>query len=793
MRMCISAPPFGDRFSGQPFYQRGRWPAHWVAPAAWPEGPAVLAFRCAFTLDTAATVRIHVSADERYELFLDGVRIGRGPERGDGNNWFFETYDLALDAGPHALTAKVFRLGELAPAAQMSTRPGFLLCPDAAGYESLLATGVAPWKVAVLRGIAFHPPPPSQWFIGGQAVMQGASCDWEARLNGRGHWSPAVPVEQALDGAIGNDSDARHRLTPAVLPAMLAQPVTHAVVRYAEPLEAADDAPRPVDPARHDANLAHQFASMLDGDAVTFPPHARVRAIIDLSDYYCAWTALTAAGTPGSRVQVHWAEALFLTPAGPDKGARDTIAGKYFIGIGPEWHPGGDAPLRADSPWWHAGRYLEIRVASGPAPLTMSDFRLIETRYPLARESVFETDDTRLNNLIPILFRSLQMCAHETYMDCPYYEQLMYVGDTRLEALTTYVATPDDRLPRKAIAMFGASRIPEGLTRSRHPARVRQVIPPFSLWWIGMLHDFALWRDDLAFVRDQLPAARGVADYFLNRRNTDGLVAGPEIGWNFMDWVPGWEHGVPPDGERGVSAPLNWLLVLALGYLEALERGADEPEAAARWRRRQAELAVACHEAFYLPAEGLYADERAHRSFSEHTQCLALLSGLVPEAEQPRVAHALLNRDLTRTTIYFTHYLFETYGQLGRMDRLVERLGLWFDLPGMGLKTTLESPEPSRSDCHAWGAHPYYHYFATILGIRPASPGFKTVVIRPQLGPLRQAAGTLPHPCGPIAAAFERQGSRLAARIRLPPGLTGVLETGGELVSLSSGDTNITM
>ena len=99
--------------------------------------------------------------------------------------------------------------------------------------------------------------------------------------------------------------------------------------------------------------------------------------------------------------------------------------------------------------WWRAGRFIELLVESGDQPLTVEAFGLLETRYPLEMESRFNSSDARLNAVTPVALRGLQMCAHETYMDCPYYEQMMYVGDSRLEALTTYAISADDRLPRK--------------------------------------------------------------------------------------------------------------------------------------------------------------------------------------------------------------------------------------------------------------------------------------------------------------------------------------------------------
>jgi hypothetical protein len=119
--------------------------------------------------------------------------------------------------------------------------------------------------------------------------------------------------------------------------------------------------------------------------------------------------------------------------------------------------------------------------------------------------------------------------------------------------------------------------------------------------------------------------------------------------------------------------------------------------------------------------------------------------------------------------------LFEAYAQLGRIDKLLERLAIWFDLKGSGFKTTFEMPEPSRSDCHAWGAHPLYHYFAAILGIRPGSFDFRSVAIAPQLGALASASGTLVHPRGDIHVHLQAENGLIHAEITLPDGLPGTL------------------
>jgi hypothetical protein len=106
------------------------------------------------------------------------------------------------------------------------------------------------------------------------------------------------------------------------------------------------------------------------------------------------------------------------------------------------------------------------------------------------------------------------------------------------------------------------------------------------------------------------------------------------------------------------------------------------------------------------------------------------------------------------------------------VDQLFEKLDLWHTLKRDGLKTTIESPEPTRSDCHAWGAHPLYHYYATIAGIRPAAPGFTEVTIQPQLGTLTELDAILPHPLGEIRVQVRNSHTT----IELPDGVTLAVE-----------------
>lgn len=789
LRRLITGDPFPEsRSEDPPWAGRGFWPCWWVGC---PEvhAPSAVAFRRKFELSEAATVRVHVTADERYELFLDGRRVGRGSERGDLSHWFFETYDLPLSAGPHVLVAKVWWLGGLAPVAQLSLSPGFLLAAEEKAFLPILGTGVAAWEWKKLDGLEFVACPQAEG-SGAKILVDGSRFPWDFAFGGGVDWKPVDRLQAGASALRCNDYAGVHLLIPATLPPMRESVWSHGKIRLIAKCSSFLTSDLPVKSVDHLATEAGHWESLLTAQGgVVIPPHTCRRVLIDLEDYVCAYPELTTSGGVGGEVRILWAEALIEKPDGT-KGNRDEVEGKFFEGIGDTFRPDGGTDRAFSTLWWEAGRYVEIVVQTSEQALTLERLTLFETRYPLAMESRFEASDPRLDRIVPILLRSLQMCMHETYMDCPYYEQMMYTGDTRTAILTSLTLTRDSRLARKSLGLFASSRLASGLTQSRYPSRVTQIIPPFSLWWAGMVHDYALWRGDAGLVKTLMPVVRNVMDLHIDDINSDGLL-NSQTGWNFIDWVDGWNYGVPPH-EENVSGVLNLQFLLILTLVEKLEVYCGRPELAAQYRRVAHELSSRIDDAFWKEERGLYSDDPSGKSFSEHAQCLALLSGLIGKKEISRLKDGLLGApDLARTSIYFSHYLFEAYALLGNAKALFSRLEFWSGLETNGFKTTPETAGHTRSDCHVWGAHPLHHYFATILGIRPRAMGFESVEIRPLLGPLRHVKGALAHPLGEIAVAFERDAGSIMGSIVLPAGLSGYFVVGDQITPLREGRQSV--
>ncbi len=765
---------FTPRSGGQPWEARGEWPARWIGPASSDGGaiatPWFAEFRLDLTLDAPLRTIIHLTADERYELFLDGVRVGRGPERGDRTNWYYESFDLQLAAGAHTLVAHVHALGPDKPWAQVTVRPGFLLCPDDAAAQPLLATGMAAWKVRL------RPQLSTRRCVDVGGIGTGPEFVVDARI-ADAPWTEPIAMAYGNNGFELYVTSPTHWTRAATLPSQMSIAWTSARVRAADDREAG-----PFDEIHQ-----QEVFDPIIGEPLHVPARSTRRVLLDLGNYACVYPRVSITGGGDSRIDLRFAEALVEVSTSGDRSKRnrDRVQGMSFVGYGDSFITDG-GPQTFEIPWWRCGRFIQLVITTADEPLTLSRLEFKETRYPLSIDGSWNAGDPRETVLMQRCLRTLQMCMHETYMDCPFYEQLMYVGDTRIQSLLTHAISRDVRMPRKALVMADSSRTnATGLSTSNHPASDGQMIPPFALWYLCMIRDHAMYQGDEVFVRSLLPGARAITDVFLQTIDASGLHRSMR-GWNFVDWT--FAGGIPPGGAPGESsAVLNFQLVLALDAMSDLENFTGEPELAARFRRHASSLFEAVSRSFWNDERGCFADDVKHEHFSQHTQLLAILTGrLSADASAGLARRVLDDSKLTPTALFFTDYRFEAAAMSGCGELIESAMPQWHEQVNAGLRTMPENATmDTRSDCHAWAAHPLYHLIASVAGVRPDAMGFARVRIRPLLGARDTLSITTPHPLGTIRVALRREGSKVHASIDTP--VPGVLIVPGQSIELIAG------
>jgi len=346
---------------------------------------------------------------------------------------------------------------------------------------------------------------------------------------------------------------------------------------------------------------------------------------------------------------------------------------------------------------------------------------------------------------------------------------------------------------RKAIRSFDESRISEGLTSSRYPTNTLQIIPPYSLFWVDMVYDYWMHRDDPGFVSDFLDGIESVLNYFVKRVDQETGLLGKTGYWNFVDGAREWnrtetqQSGVPQGGVHGKSSILSLHLVYSCRHAARIFWYFGMTDKAVYYENIAQEMAKNVREHCWDNTKEYLADSPDKEEFSMHAQIFAVLTGIIPDEEQKVFVRRFKDDSkLVQPSLYFRFYLTRALEKAGLSDEYLETLSPWFGMLDMGLTTFPERPDGNRSDCHAWSSSPNYEFLAVVAGIRPASPGFKTITIEPYLGTLKKVRGKMPHPLGTISFEFERNGNEgIRGNVELPAGLSGNFKWKGQSLSLS--------
>ncbi len=766
--------PLDARLSGS------KWPARWIAcPGAPERDPGVFNFRKELTLaEVPEHFWVHVSADNRFLLHVNGAYAGEGPARGDLFHWRFETIDLApmLHPGKNVLAALVWNFGLTAPMAQMSSRSGFMMQGNSAA-EDAVNTGDT-WMVRQELGRAAtgYEGLRDYYAAGPSERIDGRLLDWSwDKDDAAGGWQTAKIIAHAA-AREASDADNSWELIQDELP-----PMEHRLVKAGEVVR----------------------SSGVEGEGfpakpLMIPANSHVTLLFDNRVLQTAYPELTVSGGRDADIHLAYAEALYDKDG--NKGNRNEIEGRHIEGITDEFIADGGEQRTFQPLWWRAWRYLQIDVTTKGEPLQLDNLQAWFSAYPFEERAKIDGDIPNLEALFSTGWRTARLCAHETYMDAPYWEQLQYVGDTRIQALISYVMSGDSRLGRQAVMNIDDSRSIEGITESRYPSRLAQFIPPFSLLWVGMVHDYWMYVDDEPLVRETLPHTRTVIDWFASHLRPDGLL-GKMPWWEFGDWTSGYGGGVPPQDADGGSTFLTLQFVAALRDAGELETKFGSPERAAHYQQIIQAATDALNRSNWDEQSHLYADTPAKKTFSTEANVLAVLTDAAPKAEQQAILRKVMGSQektatsfdgqtvppLSQMSFYFRFYLSRALEHAGIADSYLDELGPWRQMLNLGLSTWAETPEPTRSDCHAWSASPNYDLLTVVAGIAPDAPGFRRVRIAPHLGTLDHLDAAMPHGSDEIHVHYERHGQKWTATVTLPAGLDGDFVWLGKTYPLHAG------
>ncbi|MFN7119966.1 MAG: alpha-L-rhamnosidase C-terminal domain-containing protein [Saprospiraceae bacterium] len=766
------------------------WNAFWITVPNEPaKGYGVYLFRKSFDLvNKPATFPIYVSGDQRYKLFVNGQLASLGPARGDLYHWFYETVDLApfLQNGNNQLAAVVWNDGDQTPVAQISLRTAFIV--QGATPETEVVNTNNTWKCT--RENAYQPLKPNLIYTyyvcgsGDLVDMNVAKTGWKNVDYNDANWLNASQIEVGVPKGVF-DWATGWMLEPRPIPQMELSPQRLQKVRKAEGVQVS-------------VNFPAQKA------AFTVPANTKATILLDQTFLTNAYPTLVFSKGKNATLSMSYAEGLYINEGEEkdwrtqkQKGNRNEIEGKRFVGKEDRVISNGANNQEFTSLWWRTYRYLQLQIETQQEALVIEDLYGTFTAYPFGFKATFDAGDPVLNQIMDIGWRTARLCAGETYMDTPYYEQLQYVGDTRIQCLISLYNSGDDRLMRQAINLIDYSRLAEGITMSRYPTAQQQIIPPFSLWWIAMLHDFWHYCPDADFVKSKLPGMRQVLHFFSQFQAADGSLQHAPY-WNFTDWceAEGWDRGVAPIGKNGHSAAQDLQLLWAYQIAAELEEKLGSVEHMRQYKAAALQLLQTIIQKYWNEDKQLFADRPEQDLYSQHVNALAILTGTTSinwGIDPKQLANKILtDTSLSQATIYFQYYIHLALIKAGLGDDYLNWLDIWKENLAQGMTTLAEISDinNTRSDSHAWGAHPNIEFLRTVLGIDSAAPGFQKVKIEPHLGNLNFASGSMPHPNGTISINYKKEKDQWTAEITLPKHTDGVLFWKGKAYALKGGEKN---
>lgn len=761
-------------------YQAQNWTASWICTSRAPLADySVTNYRKTFQIIAVPdSFIIHVSADNRYKLYVNGTLCSIGPQLSDWRHWRYETIDISpyLQAGNNVLAAEVANWGVDRFYGIMSLRTGFIL----QGYsdkEKIVNTDTN-WKARQNQAML---PNHISWIFGedkdivggfyasnpGDSILVNAyPVGWQNIEYDDSHWEPAKWIFKASkEGQTGHHWLMKARTTPQVQQIKQRLPVVARVSGIQIPPE------------------------FLEGtQKLTVPPHTNATILLDNNTVTLGFPELKIRGGEQSKIVVRYAENLLL----PDltKGDRNEIDGKAIRGVHdiimPDGRPFVYAPL-----WYRAFRFVQIEVETAEEALVLEDFYNMETIAPISRRAIFDCDDNDYLQIDEICWRTAKICTQDNLMSDAYYEQMMYVGDSKVHALVNLYMSGDTTWLRNAIEQFGYSQMPHGQITSCYPVRGTFLHPNFTLIWIDMIHDYMMYCRDKQFVASYKNAIYLGLDWFDQNRLENGLIGKP-VGAYFVDWyhnAPWAGKGVQPGAKDGNSATISLQYATTLIKAAEIMEHIGENQLATNYLQRAEKMKSDVFAACWDADKKLFTDNPGGDFYDERTNVLAVTSGMFDhQFQKDLLLRSFADTSVNKAGYFFRLYHFEALRKLNLGHQVDEVLDIWKALLPLHYTTTPERIARQRSDAHPWSAYPSVAFVNVVAGIAPAAPGYKSVEIRPNLGKLRYVKASYPHFLGDIAVDFKKdEKGNLSGTVKLPGGLDGTITVGDQSKKLKSG------
>lgn len=754
----------------------------WIWIPSWSDAdkkiPRTVLFRKNIKLtEILQKAELEISADTRYKLYINNDLVEVGPSKGDKSIWFKDCLDITryLRKGTNILAVIVLRY----PENPMDGNHGMFRTATPGLYVKGKITTVDTqeisldaddsWKCKINKNVSFIREEErfAPLIIHENASGNPEIFGWKTSEYDDSKWESAKPYINVEIHQAVSPGNLQERTIPYM---------------YRKDCRFTD-----IMAVSKSIHSQEKWQEFIEGKtALEIPSDTEEIVEISAGEEMTGYISLVLSAGKSADITLTYAEAYVQEEhVGPDHVAlkKDRLDQKngHLEGYQDNYHVAGlgiqNEPEIYEPFWFRTFRFVQLHIKTGAEPLRLQRFDYQETGYPLEVSTSVKTSDESLSDIWEISERTLRRCMHETYEDCPYYEQLQYVMDSRTQILYTYSVSADDRLARKCIDDLARAQRYDGLLNCSYPNCNPNIIPGFSIYYILMIYDHMMYFGDHKLVEKYMPTVERILQFFEEHLSPKGYVGKTgglimeEAFWSFIDWAAEWNptSGMPPAGLKGPITMESLLYIYGLQHAAKLAEYLGRKDEASQFTERAVKVQNAVR-TYCINTDGMVQDGPGVEEYSQHCQVFACLTDTI-DTDQARVniLRTIEEKDhFAQCTVAMRFYLFRALEKTDLYAYTDQYWEAWRTMLKKHCTTCVESEAYARSECHAWGSLALYELPGTILGVRPAAPGYEKIEIRPVSGYLKKAEGTVKTPKGMIYVKWTKEGDKLDITYQTP-------------------------
>lgn len=735
-------------------------------------------YRCELELEEEGELVVQITANSRYRLWVNEIPVLSGPCKGDRHRQYYETVDLSdrLKLGKNVFAVQVLFCDQNAVVNQADERAPIFAAASLPGGHRLalegsvvnqhgevigqLTTGTAPWRV-YLDG-SFYLKAGDEATVNFGAVREEIDfrkvpIGWKKEVFDDSHWLIPWIIEPAKQDAFSANVGlyGSYRLKEREIPLL-----------FETEKEFFGD-------------KKELYLEGFSAERLHVNPGEKKEFVLNAGEHTNAYMIYQFEKGAGAKVTITYSE-KYRSADGKEIERDDKVSG-ILKGLTDKIILNGES-LIYEPFWFRTFRFIMIEIQAEEEEVILHLPKMRMTGYPLHIQSEVRSDEPWVEKLWDMCLRTLQNCMAETYMDCPFYEQMQFSMDTRLQALFTYAVSQDIRLVKKALEDFHNSMIPDGLIQGKYPSGFPQIISTFSLHYIFMLEEYYRQTGDLDTLKRYRVDVDAILEYYSRKIGAQGLVE--HLGyWEFVDWQEQWKEnmGVPTAAISGPSAIINLMYAYGLQSGAYIYEVTQRKEMAAEYRKRQMKILEGVQRLCWDEKNGLYREGPGIEQYSQHAQAWAVLNGMLTRDEAVKVLKRTLNiPDVLQCSFSTGYELFRAFEWVEDYEDTKILMEKWIHLIDWKCTTCPEEPENGRSECHAWSALPMYEFLRSMAGIKMGETAWKSVIIQPHMEYINSLHGKAVIPGGVIEFNFQKKQGNYY--VKLPQKMKGrfILPTGKE-------------